>query len=63
MTDVAISHVSSEVVIGEETITPAGAAAGPGMHSMEVSRLKDLLRPIIVELLGEELARTRRMRG
>jgi hypothetical protein len=63
MTDVAIAKVSSNVVIGEGAVTPAGASGPPDFHSMEVSRLKDLLRPIIVDLLGEELSRARRMRS
>lgn len=63
MTDLAIAKVSSEVVIGEETVTPAGAGGPPDFHSIEVARLKDLLRPIIVDLLGEELSRARRMRS
>lgn len=29
----------------------------------DIERIRDLLRPIIVDLLGEELARHRRMRG
>lgn len=65
MTDVAINKVSSELIIEPDTVTgsPGAMSGGPGFHDMEVARLKDLLRPIIVELLGEELARTSRMRG
>jgi hypothetical protein len=50
-------------VIDDQTVTPAGASGPPNFHSMEVARLKDLLRPIIVDLLGEELSRARRIRS
>lgn len=66
MTDVAIQSVSSTITIADDSpaaALPQGAGSSPGFHDMEVARLKEILRPIIVDLLGEELARHRRMRG
>lgn len=51
-----------EVIVGHVPGS-AGGASGAGERATDALRLRELLRPIIVELLEDELARYTRMRG
>lgn len=65
MTQITVDTFSGDISFeADRAVAPTGAM-GPGghLHDMEIARLKEILRPIIVDLLGEELARYRKMRG
>lgn len=49
-----------EVIIGR---APASAGAASEGDATDALRLRELLRPVIIELLEDELARYTRMRG
>lgn len=64
MTDVAIDKMTTTI-----EFEPAGPAAmpqgvaGSRAEAADRMRLKELLRPVILEILGDELAMHARMRG
>jgi len=65
MTDqpgVTIGTVNSTVTFEEDTIVARPIEQIRAQFD-DIERIRELLRPIIVDLLGEELARHRRMRG
>jgi hypothetical protein len=59
---VTIGAVSSSITFEDDTIV-ARPIEQIRAEFDDIERIRDLLRPIIVDLLGEELARHRRMRG
>jgi hypothetical protein len=71
MTQVSIGQMDTVIEFAPETITatpPGGSAGDPGggivgAGGPDVERLRALLRPIIIELLEDELGSYRRMRG
>ncbi|HSW22249.1 MAG TPA: hypothetical protein VLJ62_05745 [Burkholderiaceae bacterium] len=66
MTQVEIGSMDATIQFEPDTIAarPAtlGAAAGQ-REPDDLMRLRDLLRPLVIELLEEELSRYTRMRG
>ena len=62
---VQITDMSTVIAFEAETITatPPQFAGGDGAGGDDVSRLRELLRPIIVDLLEDELSRYMRRRG
>jgi hypothetical protein len=64
MSEVQIGQMDTVIEFEPEVITatpPQYSAASGGGD--DVSRLRELLRPIIVDLLEDELSRYMRMRG
>lgn len=59
---VTIGAVSSSITFEDDTLV-ARPIEQIRAEFDDIERIRDLLRPIIVDLLGEELARHRRMRG
>ncbi len=64
MTDVQIGQMDTVIELQQDTVTamPPGAAPAAAGGD-EIERLRALLRPIIIELLEDELGTYRRMRG
>ena len=63
MTQVQIGSMETVIEFEPETITaapPAQSAAGDGG---DIARLRALLRPIVIDLLEDELSTYTRMRG
>ena len=66
MSDVQIGQMDTVIEFEPEVITatpPQYAAPGAGGGGDDVSRLRDLLRPIIIDLLEDELSTYMRRRG
>lgn len=65
MANVEIGNVEAsfefepEVIVGRVPTAAAGGAAEPA----DLMRLRELLRPLVIELLEDELARYTRIRG
>lgn len=61
---VQIDRMESRVEILPEEGAGSGANAAPGSEPVQGSqRLKDILRPLVIELIAEELNAYRRLRG
>jgi len=60
---VSIGTVDTTITFEPEVITAAPPQAGAGDQGDDVMRLRALLRPIISDLLRDELRTTMRMRG
>lgn len=64
MTDVSVTNVDASITFEEEVITASPEATATARANAEdAARLKDLLRPIILEILEDELSSYTRMRG
>ena len=66
MSEVQIGQMDTVIEFEPEVITatpPQFATPGAGAGGDDVSRLRELLRPIIIDLLEDELSRYMRMRG
>ena len=68
MTDVEIGTMDTTIEFEPEVITaspPSGAIpdARAGVTGPEIAQLRDLLRPVIMDLLAEQYDLTRRMMG
>lgn len=60
-----IKKVNSRVTIDEERSPDAEAAASPAAVRLDLSdsELKEKIRPVVAQILEEELARFRRWQG
>jgi hypothetical protein len=64
MSNVQIRDMEAVIELEPEVITASpGAATAPDPVASDMARLRALLRPVILELLDDELSRYRRMRG
>ncbi|MGB4827040.1 MAG: hypothetical protein WBP18_07140 [Paracoccaceae bacterium] len=64
MTDVGIGQMTTTIEFEPEvkTASPQGMARAAA-EATDVQRLKELLRPVIMDILGDELDLHERMRG
>ena len=65
MADVEIGQMDTTIEFESETGAPNGAplSGQPDAPANDMERLRALLRPVILEILDDELSRYVRMRG
>jgi hypothetical protein len=64
MTDVNVQNVDATFTFEPEVITASpGVVAAARQQAEDVARLKELLKPIILSILEDELSTHKRMRG
>jgi hypothetical protein len=67
MTDIEIGQMDTTIEFEPELVTatpgPPALPGGAEGSAVDLARLRALLRPVIMELLEDELSRYTRMRG
>lgn len=64
MTEVNVRNVDAAITFEEEVITASPeVTAAARANAEDAARLRDLLKPIILEILEDELSSYTRMRG
>ena len=64
MTDVNVSNVTAEITFEPEVIVASPEARAAALEfQRDIARVRELLRPIIIEIIEDEFATYQRSRG